>query len=89
VRELENVLTRAAIVARGRTISEDHLHFPPVEMAPRAGAGVGEEALDAVIAAHLQSVLERTGGNRSEAARILEVSRSRLTRLMNQLGLDT
>ena len=88
VRELENVLTRAAIVARGRTISEDHLHFPPVEMAPPGGGGVGEEALDAVIAGHVSKVLERTGGNRSEAARILEVSRSRLTRLMNQLGLN-
>jgi DNA-binding NtrC family response regulator len=88
VRELENVLTRAAIVARGRTISEDHLHL---EAAPTAfdGAGKGgEDALDTVIAAHIRDVLARTDGNRSEAARIMEVSRSRLRRLLDRLDLD-
>jgi len=88
VRELENVLTRAAIVARGRTISEDHLHM---EAAPSEWAGTGEggeDALDTVIAAHIRGVLERTEGNRSEAARIMEVSRSRLRRLLDRLEID-
>jgi len=87
VRELENVLTRAAIVARGRTISEDHLHL---ESADAAGGGKGgEDALDTVIAGHLREVLGRTGGNRSEAARILEVSSSRLRRLIDRLDLGS
>ncbi|MDT8368966.1 MAG: sigma-54 dependent transcriptional regulator [Longimicrobiales bacterium] len=85
VRELENVLTRAAIVARGRTITEAHLHL---EVAPAvSGKGAGEDALDSIIATHLRDVLERTGGNRSEAARALEVSRSRLQRLIDRLEI--
>lgn len=86
VRELENVLTRAAIVARGRTISEDHLHLETSEVTA-AGEGA-EDALDTVIAGHLRDVLDRTGGNRSEAARILEVSSSRLRRLIDRLDLS-
>jgi len=86
VRELENVLTRAAIVARGRTLSEDHLHLESID-AFGGGEG-GADALDTVISAHLRDVLGRTGDNRSEAARILEVSRSRLRRLIERLGLD-
>lgn len=88
VRELENVLTRAAIVARGRTISEDHLHL---EAAPSEWIGMGEggeDALDTVIASHIRTVLDRTGGNRGEAARIMEVSRSRLRRLLDRLDID-
>jgi len=87
VRELENVLTRAAIVARGRTISEDHLHLDALDDV-RTGTG-GDDALDTMIGAHLQEVLARTGGNRSEAARILEVSSSRLRRLIERLDLET
>jgi DNA-binding NtrC family response regulator len=88
VRELENVLTRAAIVARGRTISEDHLHLEAAPTAfERAGQG-GEDALDTVIGAHLRAVLARTEGNRSEAARIMEVSRSRLRRLLDRLDIE-
>ncbi len=88
VRELENVLTRAAIVARGRTIAEDHLHLeaaPASYDGPREGK---EDALDTVIAGHIRSVLDRAGGNRSEAARIMEVSRSRLRRLLDRLEMD-
>ena len=82
------MLTRAAIVARGRTISEDHLHL---EAAPSEWAGTGEggeDALDTVIAQHIRGILERTEGNRSEAARIMEVSRSRLRRLLDRLEID-
>jgi len=88
VRELENVLTRAAIVARGRTISQDHLHMEAAAVGAAEAREGGEDALDTVISEHLAKILERTGGNRSEAARILEVSRSRLRRLLERLDLD-
>lgn len=90
VRELENALTRAALVARGRTITADHLHLGrDGEVMPRrSGEALGEDSLDAAISAHLTAILKKADGNRSDAARMLEISRSRLRRLMGQLGID-
>jgi DNA-binding NtrC family response regulator len=44
--------------------------------------------LDAAVAAHVQRVLYHTDGNKSEAARKLEISRSRLQRYVDRFGLD-
>ena len=90
VRELENALTRAALVARGRTITADHLHLDQGEGRPtrKPGEPMGKDSLDAAITAHLTAVLKKADGNRSEAARLLEISRSRLQRLLTQLGIE-
>ncbi len=90
VRELENALTRAALVARGRTITADHLHLGQEgeSAARKSGEPMGKDSLDAVIASHLTAILNKADGNRSEAARMLEISRSRLQRLVAQLGIE-
>ena len=66
----------------------------------REGGSVGEAASDeqnprtaevielgAAEAAHLRRVLDRTGGNKRQAARLLGISRQRLDRLMKKHGL--
>ena len=81
VRELENALTRAAIVARGPVIGPDHLSLGPAlgAAAPATPTGgPGDQTLDEVIHAHVVGVLRSADGNKSEAARLLGVSRSRL-----------
>jgi DNA-binding NtrC family response regulator len=106
VRELENALTRGALMARGRTLSADHLRLGvdrlDVDGAASAIQRMGEPdlpeqapgfppddlSLDRAIAVHVQAVLQRTDGNKSEASRVLGISRSRLQRYVDRFGLD-
>ena len=83
VRELENALTRAAVLARGPVIGVEHLALDRSATAPAAAttAAAGDR-LDDAERAHLHRVLERTGGNKRQAARLLGISRPRLDRLM-------
>jgi two-component system, NtrC family, response regulator AtoC len=85
VRELENCLERALILARGDELTLDVLPFlaasssVPAPHARRAGEG-GDEDLSikrrgrALEERLIRLALERTGGNRTQAARILEIS---------------
>ncbi|MBI5190970.1 MAG: sigma-54-dependent Fis family transcriptional regulator [Nitrospirae bacterium] len=80
VRELKNVIERAVIVSPGPFITQEHL---PWELT-RPGNGQKKPAagqpltLDEAEKAHIASVMERAGGNKSSAARILGISRSTL-----------
>ncbi|MGI9625903.1 MAG: sigma-54-dependent transcriptional regulator [Longimicrobiales bacterium] len=99
VRELENVLTRAAILTRGSTIGPEHLSVGATDSdsnvfrsAPPSGgaaeaAGPPDLSVGAVIADHVRRVLEQTGGNKSESARLLGISRSRLARIIQKHDL--
>ena len=89
VRELENVLTRAIVLARGHAIGEDHISIGmPVSSRTRKPEGPASDTLDSVIAAHVDDVLTRCGGNKSQAARTLAISRSRLARILRKFNLD-
>ncbi len=95
VRELENVLTRAAILARGVAIGEEHLALSLEGELTRDRADGDDGAthdpddfsLATAIRRHVQVVLHRTEGNKSEAARILGISRSRLQRYVDRFDL--
>jgi two-component system response regulator AtoC len=87
VRELENTLTRAAVIARGTVIDVDH-----VSVGMLGGANMSETTeeelveLAVVEAAHIRRILDRTGGNKRQAARLLGISRQRLDRLLKKHG---
>jgi DNA-binding NtrC family response regulator len=89
VRELENALTRAAVLARGPVVGVEHLALGGTLAAPETsdGLAVGDR-LDDVERAHLGRVLERTRGNKRQAARLLGISRPRLDRLMAKHKLE-
>jgi DNA-binding NtrC family response regulator len=92
VRELENALTRAAIVARGPLVGPDHLTLgihAVLGSSTKASGGVpeGDLTLDGAIACQIRRVLEQAEGNKTEAASLLGISRSRLTRYVERLGL--
>ena len=57
----------------------------------RPGEGFSSDLipLDDVIARHVEEALAHTGGNKSEAARLLDISRSRLRRYVDNLDLET
>ena len=92
VRELENALTRAAIVARGPMVGLEHLTlgFQAPQKPSQKGPGrvpEGDLTLDGAIECQIRRVLEKTYGNKTEAASLLGISRSRLTRYVERLGL--
>jgi DNA-binding NtrC family response regulator len=88
VRELENTLTRAMVLARGLAITPQHLNLEanlPLDQAAE-DTHVGE-TLASAERAQVQRTLTRTKGNKRQAARILEISRSRLDRLIAKYGI--
>jgi len=88
VREMENAILRAAVLARGQALSpEDFDLAPPIGSAPAGGesAAAVPEPLGTLAEAqrrHVERVLAHTRGNKSRAARILGISRPRLDRLL-------
>jgi DNA-binding NtrC family response regulator len=89
VRELRNVIERAALLAGGPVLSADHL---PEEWRTGADGTMAVEAnplasLEEVEARHLARVLAHTRGHIGEAARILGVHRNTLARKIREYNL--
>ncbi len=81
VRELHNAIRRACILAHRPVITPDLLPFPPAPSGrrrPGPGDGSGLGPLWQVEREHIRRVLEATGGNKSETARVLEIDRKTL-----------
>ena len=93
IRELENEIERAMLMAGGvDEIEPSHLstHVREGALAPRkAGGVVGslKVAVEELERAMIASALEQTGGNKSEAARILGIARSNLIAKAQSYGL--
>ncbi len=99
VRELQNVLERAVVLGPpGAEITRDDfpaeirlggMPDPDPAVAPAAVAEAMPiaEATDRFKRAMIRKVLDRAGGNQAEAARMLGLQRSNLSRLMKSLGL--
>jgi DNA-binding NtrC family response regulator len=87
VRQLRNVLERAVILAEAPVVTLDDL---PDELQPRdaAAAPFPDGHLSAVERSHVRQVLQRCGGNKSEAARALGIHRRKLYRLLDRWGLN-
>ena len=82
VRELRNVLERAVVLSPRGTLALGPLDERSEPPADGGGALPFPAALDEVIRAAVVATLELTGGNKSEAARRLGISRPRLQRLL-------
>ncbi len=77
-RELANIIERAVIVASGRVIEE---HDLPVGLKAAVSAQQQKEkpqSLAQLEAAYISEILRTTGGNKTECARILGISRKNL-----------
>lgn len=94
VRELENVIERSLIMADGGVITGECLP-PSIASAGAAVSGVksdddlsikkAEEAIERELIAR---ALARTGGNRTHAARILEISHRSLLYKLKEYGIE-
>ena len=84
VRELQNVFGLACMMTQGNTI--DVADLPSYLSKPESPANVEDESmlpLDELSKRHARRVLERVGGNKVRAARVLGVSRVTFYRLLN------
>lgn len=85
-RELRARLVQAMGTVAGDTIFPSDL-FPEMKTAPDGKMPTLSEARDTAERAHILTALERTGGQITEAARLLNVSRTTLWEKMQKLGL--
>ena len=95
VRELENVIERAMVMAGGPTIELEDL--PPAlleaqaqtsPLLPDDGALSIKEASRRLERELIRRALEKTGGNRTQAARLLEISHPALLYKIKEYGLE-
>jgi len=102
VRELENILERAAVMASGEKIEVEDIHLD-IAGRPESGAGLAASAVSAngsvLPLLPLGSTLEqfedeiikealrRSGGNKSQAARLLGLSRNALRYRLSKIGV--
>jgi two-component system, NtrC family, response regulator AtoC len=96
VRELENVIERAMVMAGGRTIELGDLPPALQEAQAQTSALLPDDGnLSIKEASHrlerelIRRALEKTGGNRTQAARLLEISHPALLYKIKEYGLDT
>jgi two-component system NtrC family response regulator len=98
VRELEYTLERALILAGSEPIGPEHLSFARPELMGAGGAGGGPIAwvpeippeglsLEVLERELILKALERAGGNKSQAARLLGLTRRTLYSRMEKHGL--
>ncbi len=94
VRELENVIERALILCRGSQLEPDDIKL---EMAPRARAAGDTNqhhflpegmTLDQYEQELIREALRRADGNKSQAARLLGLTRNALRYRLTQMGLE-
>jgi two-component system response regulator AtoC len=93
VRELENVIERSLVMADGTQVEAEHLPAPV--RSPGAAAVPLRDDLDLSIKRQtaalerglIRSALERTGGNRTRAAKLLELSHRALLYKIREYGL--
>ncbi len=91
IRELQNVLERAVLLAEQGVIGPEHLATtvrPSAAALPDTPAAAPAlRGLEEVEREHVIRVLAATGGNREESSRILGISRRTLTRMIQRWGL--
>ena len=96
VRELENVIERASILCMGQYISEKDLplnimkDYQP-EDSVQAQLSGGGKSLDEIESIALIETLKQTKGNKTEAAKILNITRTTLNNKLKRhhLTLDS
>ena len=89
VRELRNVIERSMIIADGAVLTVSDLPFDIQQsvLESEGGKGYSEFDLAQVEKAHIRKVLQYTGGNKTEAARLMHIGLTTLYRKIEEDGI--
>jgi len=85
VRELENALTRAVILAKGDVVLKENL---PLDTEEKRSFSDDLVSLDRVEKDYIQHVLSSVKGSKTRASQILGISRPTLDKKIKEYGLD-
>jgi len=85
VRELENALTRAVILAKGDVVLKENL---PVDQDDKGAFSNKLVSLEEIEKNYIQHVLNAVKGSKTRASQILEISRPTLDKKIKDYGLD-
>lgn len=92
VRELENVIERSVLLSDNEYLKLEDLPGAIRNVTGAEEVDMNTDKLDEAVQGfekhHIQSMLKRTDGNKSEAARLLGIDPSTLYRKMERLGLS-
>jgi DNA-binding NtrC family response regulator len=91
VRELQNVMERAAALAAGPVLEASDVHIDSARAKPADSAG--NFLPDGMTLEHwedemIREALRRANGNKSQAARLLGLSRNALRYRLSKIGID-
>jgi len=91
IRELRNVIIKAAILTNGSRIRAEHLEIRPSHggFSPQTKESPQVANLDRMEETMIRRVLEQTEGHQQRAAHILGISRRTLSRKLKSYGLRT
>ncbi|HEU0036035.1 MAG TPA: sigma 54-interacting transcriptional regulator [Kofleriaceae bacterium] len=85
IRELKNVIERAALICPDDEIDIEHLQLAPAEAAPAAGSLHAD--IESLERRRIIEALEACGGNQTRAAQKLGISRGTLVSRLKQFGI--
>ena len=95
IRELQNIVSRACIMAEGLVIKREDLALDPKLMTSSGGRDLSEQKLDSLEAAkddwmkkYITDALRIHGGKRSETAKALGIGERTLFRYLDQLHIN-
>ena len=89
IRELRNVIERAALLCAGDAIGVEHLPESLTRLPKVVGVDGGENlSMDSVESDHIRKVLKLCEGSRSQAARLLGIHRSTLLQKITKYGIE-
>jgi DNA-binding NtrC family response regulator len=91
IRELDNTIERATLLEGADEITPGSLPLKIREYKPESSheeKRSDQKTLEEVGRAHIIEVLEKTGGNKTNASEILGINRTSLWRMMRRLGIE-
>jgi two-component system response regulator HydG len=92
IRELRNVIERAVILAGGEPLSEQDFTLEradvPLAVDHQPVHGVGSQGLEMAEKQAILDALQRAGGSKTEAAKLLKITRRRLYSRMKVHGIE-
>ncbi|MDR0601891.1 MAG: sigma 54-interacting transcriptional regulator, partial [Treponema sp.] len=90
IRELENCVERACVIGKNKRISREDLFFKyPSHTVEQEGDRSLKTAINTFKAHFIRKVLEENNWNQTETARVLDIQRTYLSRLIKELDINS